>query len=160
MNRREDAALTAAGDFTSAISLHAVELLLGVGLTLPQARALRLIDNASHISGRELARVLHVSPASVVPLCDRLEGRGYIERARDTVDRRVCWFRPTDAGKSVLARLSMRSDARIRAAVDGLSAADRSRAPRILGLFTVALTEPDVAVHTAGTTWGADRANE
>ena len=92
--------------FVSAFRAQATEMLLELNLTMPQARALQVIERLGRVSGRQLARELKVSPASVVPLCDRLEDQGYIERVRDTGDRRICWFQLTPAGADVFAHRS------------------------------------------------------
>lgn len=134
--------------FMSAFSALAMEMLLKLDLTMPQARALQTIDRLGRASGRQLARELGVSPASVVPLCDRLERHGYVQRIRDTADRRICWFQPTPAGADALQhRPAIRS--RILPVLAGLSAGDRECLQRVLDALAAAIdvdqSAPDVS---------------
>lgn len=53
----------------------------------------------------EIAERLQIQNHSVVELVDRLEARRYIERQRDTKDRRVVHLALTSAGEAVLRKL-------------------------------------------------------
>ncbi|MER3439721.1 MAG: hypothetical protein C4346_20190, partial [Chloroflexota bacterium] len=68
------------------------------GLSLRQFTALTLIQHESTTLG-ELARQLHVTPAVVTGLIDRLERRGYVRRATGAEDRRRVVLSLTDEGR-------------------------------------------------------------
>lgn len=67
-------------------------------LSLRQFSALTLIQEESTSLG-ELARQLHVTPAVVTGLIDRLERRGYVHRTTGTDDRRRVLLSLTDEGR-------------------------------------------------------------
>jgi len=120
-------------------------ILLDLNLTLPQIRALKAIHELGQVSGRQLARALGVSPASVVPLCDRLQEQGYVERVRDTQDRRVCWFRLTQAGIDLMQGLSAIGRSRIVPALAKLPPSDRAFLVRVLDTLTAAIAVENTA---------------
>lgn len=66
--------------------LHAVAEL---GLSPPQAFALRHMDPDRPVTMSELADVLFCDASNVTGLVDRLEARGIVERRADERDRRV-----------------------------------------------------------------------
>lgn len=77
------------------------------GLTPTQYNVLRILRGAgeeglcrSEVQGRMLTPV-----PDVTRLLDRLEGAGYVSRARDTTDRRYVIARITEEGLDVLAAL-------------------------------------------------------
>lgn len=131
-------AVAALQRFVSTFSAQAMELLLKLNLTMPQLRTLQTIDRLGRASGRQLAHELGISPASVVPLCDRLEEQGYIERVRDTDDRRICWFQLTPAGVGVREhRSAIRS--RLFPVLAKLSPSDRECLVRLLDSLAAAI---------------------
>ena len=118
--------------FTAATAIQSMELWLQLDLTMPQFAALHVIWRVGPISGRELAGHLGVSPAAVVKLCDRLEARGYIERVRDTNDRRVQWLQISRDGATVFQRLVALKREQLRPALKGLPPDDRDKLASIL----------------------------
>jgi len=127
--------------FRAAIGQHLMAILLDLNLSLPQLRALKVIHDLGQASGRQLARELGVSPASVVPLCDRLQEQGYVERVRDTEDRRICWFRLTQAGTELMQGLSAIGRSRIVPALARLPPTDRAFLVRVLDTLTAVIAE-------------------
>lgn len=109
-----------------------LEFFVKNNLTIAQMRAMHAISQADRLSGRQLARELHISPAAVVPLCDRLERDGYVTRVPDTVDRRVTWFELTDGGRKTLEEISWASPSRMMGALAHLEMRDREALIRIL----------------------------
>ena len=109
-----------------------LEFFVRNNLTIAQMRAMHAICQAERLSGRQLARELHVSPAAVVPLCDRLERDGYVARVPDTVDRRVTWFELTPSGMKALEEVSWASPSRMMRALAHLELRDREALIRIL----------------------------
>ncbi len=131
--------------FGFALTAHASDRLLDLNLTIPQLRIIRTVDRLGRASGRRLADEFGVSPAAIVPVCDRLERMGFLRRVRDTEDRRICWFELTDAGPGTLDVISANISANIRPALAALSDGDRKRLAAILETLTGALTESQQA---------------
>ena len=127
--------------FGFAMTSHASDRLLDLNLTIPQLRIIKTVDRLGRASGRGLADEFGVSPAAIVPVCDRLERMGFLRRVRDTEDRRICWFELTDAGLGILDVISANISANIRPALAALSDGDRKTLAAILETLTGALTE-------------------
>ncbi len=126
--------------FGFALSAHASDRLLDLNLTIPQLRIIKAIDRLGRASGRQLADEFGVSPAAIVPVCDRLERMGFLRRVRDTEDRRICWFELTEAGAGTLDVVSANISANIRPALAALSDGDRQKLATILDTLTAVLT--------------------
>jgi DNA-binding MarR family transcriptional regulator len=109
-----------------------LETFIRNNLTIAQLRAIYALGQHGRLSGRQLARQLHVSPAAVVPLCDRLERDGYVNRIPDTVDRRVTWIELSPSGRSTLENVAWVGPDRMRKALKRLSDGDRKALVRIL----------------------------
>lgn len=75
-------------------------------LTLTQARLLRVLREGP-LGQSELGRELHLSPASVTRLIDRLEERGLIVRERDAEDRRRVAVKLLSAGRRLVGEQRM-----------------------------------------------------
>ncbi len=118
--------------FRSTLFAGGLEFFVRTNLTIPQCRALYAIDQAGKLSGRQLARELGVSPAAVVPLCDRLERDGYVRRVPDTVDRRVTWLELTATGDGLLDEIATIGPSRLGPALARLSKTDREVLVRVL----------------------------
>lgn len=126
--------------FGFALTSHASDRLLDLNLTIPQLRIIKTVDRLGRASGRRLADEFGVSPAAIVPVCDRLERMGFLRRVRDTEDRRICWFELTDTGVGSLDILSTSIGSRIRPALAALSEADRMTLAEILDTLSDVLT--------------------
>jgi DNA-binding MarR family transcriptional regulator len=109
-----------------------LEFFVRNNLTIAQMRAMYSIAQEGRLSGRQLAQALRISPAAVVPLCDRLERDGYVNRVPDTVDRRVTWFELSPHGKKTLEEVSWASPSRMMGALARLELRDREALIRIL----------------------------
>jgi DNA-binding MarR family transcriptional regulator len=68
-------------------------------LSLRQLSALTMIEDEVTTLG-DVAKRLHVTPAVVTGLIDRLERRGYVQRINSTDDRRRVMLTLTDSGRS------------------------------------------------------------
>src|SRR5215470_9695633 len=120
-----DRAEAAMRRFGSALSSRASDRLLNLNLTMPQLRIIKIVGRLGRASGRQLADEYGVSPAAIVPVCDRLERMGFLRRVRDTNDRRICWFELTDTGVGALDIVTSAISARVRPALAELSDGDR-----------------------------------
>ena len=87
-----------------ATDLHSKRMIRECGLTTPQVMVLKAIDELGDVTVRRVANQVSLSQATVTTILNRLEQRGYIERVRSLIDRRVVNARLTDAGKSILGR--------------------------------------------------------
>jgi DNA-binding MarR family transcriptional regulator len=76
-----------------------------LGLTLPQYIVLSAVRDLGNGTSREIATASDASPATVVGILDKLEGKELIERARSTTDRRSVHTRLTAAGEATLGRI-------------------------------------------------------
>src|SRR5882672_1067589 len=68
-----------------------------LGLSLPEGKALRILDADETITMRTLAARLHANPSNVTVVVARLEARGLITR-HSSADRRVKGVKLTPAG--------------------------------------------------------------
>ena len=87
-----------------AIEIHSRRLDRELELTLPQHVVLVCVRDLGEVTGRAISHEADVSPATVVGILDKLEGKGLIERYRSTRDRRIVHTRITRKGEEVLAR--------------------------------------------------------
>jgi len=131
--------VTAMQRLRSVIGPELMDVILQLDLTMAQFQALAVVWRLSRVSGRQLAKELGITPAAVVPLCDRLEEQGYIQRTRDSSDRRVWWSELTPAGEDIFERVTAVPRGRIGPALSRLSADDRQHLARILNRLADAL---------------------
>jgi DNA-binding MarR family transcriptional regulator len=102
-----------------------VAALADLGLKPRQLRLLVLVDRASGLNQRELARQLAVDAGNLISVLDWLEAEGLLHRARDESDRRRRLVRLTPKGRRVLAD-AQRATAGVEARVfAGLPASQR-----------------------------------
>jgi DNA-binding MarR family transcriptional regulator len=106
---------------------------MDVDLTMPQFRALVMIRRYGRQTGRDLARRLHVTPGTLVPLFDRLEEQGYLRRVPDRDDRRLTWLELTPKAERLFQRLWGMGAVRVAGAIARLLPAERVELRRLLG---------------------------
>ena len=94
-------------------------------VTLPQWRALAVLDAQGHLNVNALAAQLGVDPSTCTRLCDRLVRKGLIEREFSTESRREVLLRLSAAGASLVGEVTARRRAEIEALVGSLSARQR-----------------------------------
>ena len=97
-----DQVLTSLRRVIRATDLHSKRLAKETGLTAPQILLLQAIRRLEGAAIGQLASEVSLSQATVTTILDRLEKRGYIERARSTVDKRKVHVHLTDMGIEVL----------------------------------------------------------
>jgi DNA-binding MarR family transcriptional regulator len=76
-----------------------------LGLSLPQAMALRGLDPDDPVAMRELACRLRCDASNITGIVDRLEAKGLVERRVAVGDRRVKTLVFTAKGRAVRRRL-------------------------------------------------------
>jgi DNA-binding MarR family transcriptional regulator len=89
-------------------------------LTPPQTGILRLLRARPGMSQQQLAETLGMQPSRVVAFVDELEAAGYVERVRDSSDRRrnsVALTAPGKAALRTIAAVARAHDAEICAAL-------------------------------------------
>ncbi|TRZ54582.1 MarR family transcriptional regulator, partial [bacterium] len=74
------------------------------GLTGPQFWAIKIIGELSPVRVSDLAARMHLHPATVVGILNRLELQGLINRMRTNEDRRVVKIALTDAGHAIVVK--------------------------------------------------------
>ena len=95
-------------------------------------RALRALGPATQ---GQLARLLDVSPATVVQIVDHLERRGLVARERDPEDRRAYRLRLQPAADAVVAEATSLSRAIVDGPLGGVQGRDRRDLVRLLRTF-------------------------
>jgi len=97
---------------TDALVRKEIEVLKTWGLSPTQYNALRILRGAGSdgVTCSEMSDRMLTRDPDVTRLVDRLESRGFIERARSDQDRRVVRTRITAAGLDLLEKLDEPSD--------------------------------------------------
>jgi DNA-binding MarR family transcriptional regulator len=83
---------------------RAEDPLAALGLSGRQYMILAVLGADAPPSQLDLAALVGLLPAQVVPVLDELERRGLVERQRSEADRRRSVVRVTDTGKEILAK--------------------------------------------------------
>jgi DNA-binding MarR family transcriptional regulator len=91
------------------------------GITGPQLWAIKVIGDLSPIRVSDLARRMHLHPATVVGILDRLELRGLIKRVRSKDDRRVVKVELTGEGKKIVTNAPQVAQGLLVAGLEELS---------------------------------------
>jgi MarR family transcriptional regulator, organic hydroperoxide resistance regulator len=76
-----------------------------LGLSFPQAHALKVLRPGHPIPMRELADGLHCDPSNITGIVDRLGDRGLVERGSAPGDRRIKTLLLTEEGSAMRMRL-------------------------------------------------------
>ncbi|MBA5778498.1 winged helix-turn-helix transcriptional regulator [Stappia sp. F7233] len=87
---------------TRAVDIQSKQVTKAVGLTVPQLVILQAIRDNGPVTSKRLAEEASLSPATLVTILDKLEGKGLVERRRDSRDRRAVYSRLTAAGETAL----------------------------------------------------------
>jgi DNA-binding MarR family transcriptional regulator len=111
------------------------------GLTPLQWRALAYVERNEGMSQAALAEMLEIQPISLARVIDRLEAAGWVERRRDSRDRRVQRLHLTDKAAPILAELHRHAEATLARALRGVTDQDRARAITVLGVIKRNLTD-------------------
>lgn len=107
-------------------------------------RYLGLLGIIEHHPGQpqsRLAEAIALKRSSLVPIIDRLEADGLVERRASSADRRTKSVWLTVKGRRVVAELTARAQAQEEALGKGLTAAERQTLVGLLGRVVVNLAE-------------------
>ena len=96
-------------------------LLETLGLYHGQPRMLRALWEREGLTHSDLAAQLHVQPATVTKMVQRMEKAGFVERRDDPRDQRVSRVYLTEAGYAVQAQVERVWQTLERETLDGLS---------------------------------------
>ena len=115
-----------------AVRSHLDDLLRPAGLTALQYTALTVLERHPDLSSAQLARNSFVTNQSMADMITALEGRGLIERHRDSVDRRRLVVALTAGGRALLDRYRDQVNALEEQMIAGLTRAQISSLRRSL----------------------------
>jgi DNA-binding MarR family transcriptional regulator len=93
---------------------------------------LALVDGNPGVSARQLADALAVTPPNITMWIDKLEGRGLVERARSSTDRRAQHIRATSKGAALARKAAQLVIETEQAALAALSPAERAMLVELL----------------------------
>jgi MarR family transcriptional regulator, organic hydroperoxide resistance regulator len=82
-----------------------LDTITDLGLSFPQAHALKVLRPGNPIPMRELADGLHCDPSNITGIVDRLGDRGLVERGSAAGDRRIKTLMLTEEGTALRMRL-------------------------------------------------------
>lgn len=95
------------------------------GLTGPQLWTIKTVSEEAPVRVSDLARSMHLHPATVVGILDRLEVRGLVKRIRSTEDRRVVMVELTAQGHDLVRRAPVVAQGLLVSGLEGLSPSQR-----------------------------------
>ncbi|MFM7119992.1 MAG: MarR family winged helix-turn-helix transcriptional regulator [Gammaproteobacteria bacterium] len=131
------------GDITRLLRERFNTTAASAGLTLAQGRALAYLSRHEGISQVALARLLEVTPITLLRQVDRLSDAGLVERRANPVDRRAQKLYPTEAARSLLQQLAIIGGSITETALAGLTPDERVRLYALLERVKVNLAEAE-----------------
>jgi DNA-binding MarR family transcriptional regulator len=102
-------------------------------ISFSQFSILRAIGKFGPMPMGRLSEHMLVAPANITGLIDRLERKGYVERKRDTADRRLCMIELTDKGRRTYDAIAQQFWIYVRHVFSSLSDDERDL---LFGLLT------------------------
>ncbi|UXY32458.1 MarR family transcriptional regulator [Streptomyces sp. HUAS TT20] len=110
-------------------------------LTLPQLRALVVLDTCGPVKLAAMAATLGVNPSTALRMVERLESVGLIDRRTNPENRREVILRLTPIGRDLVERVLAHRRTEIRALVQQLPAQARAALVPALKALTEAAGE-------------------
>lgn len=107
-------------------------------VTLPQFRALVLLDARGTMTVAELAAELGVAPSTASRMCDRLVTKKLVRRALDPADRRRMRLTLHAAGRDLIAASTKRRKQQIARLLKTIPPAERTRLSAALQVLIAA----------------------
>ncbi|GAA4884150.1 MarR family winged helix-turn-helix transcriptional regulator [Pseudonocardia benzenivorans] len=111
-------------------------------VTLPQYRALVVLAQRGGLRPADLADLLAVNRSTASRMCERLVGKGLVERDRSDTDRREVALTLTERGRVLVDDVTRRRRAELRTLVTAMSADTRDGLVSALRAFADAAGEP------------------
>ncbi|MCK4175968.1 MarR family winged helix-turn-helix transcriptional regulator [Aciditerrimonas ferrireducens] len=124
-------------------------------LTVHQLEALLVLTRGSVTMG-ELCEELDISESAGTALCDRLVGRGLVERCSDPQDRRVVRLQMSGQAKGMVEAFA---EVKRRQMARALSVLETADLEELVGILRRLVARSELADHQRGR-GGAGRANE
>jgi DNA-binding MarR family transcriptional regulator len=122
-----------------ALNKRSRQLLGRVGVTAPQRFLLKVGGMRPGCSPGQLARFLHVTPATVTRVVQRMEAAGFLRREADPDDSRRVRLHLTPKGRKVEERCSGLNESPITAVLEATPRARVEETRRLLGALVEAL---------------------
>ena len=97
----------------------------GCGVTVGQCMTLTTLHEQGEITSHQLGLILGLAPSTVTRAIAPLHERGWIQRRRDTADRRQIRLSLTPAGAALADQLAERGNAMYRLILDRVPVEDR-----------------------------------
>ena len=91
------------------------------GIPVSQVQVLSMLSERDCLSVSEISKRLGIAKPNITPLVDKLVNEGYVDRVRDTVDRRVVNVMLMPAGRDKLESIRMFITEQVGAWVEPLS---------------------------------------
>ncbi|WBU57705.1 MarR family winged helix-turn-helix transcriptional regulator [Paracoccus sediminicola] len=101
---RIDVCLIALRRILRAAEMHGKELAQSAGMTPVQLRVVQIVAETGSSTGTAIAKRMHVAPATVTAMIDKLERAGHVTRAPSQTDRRQTLIVLTQKGRAALER--------------------------------------------------------
>jgi MarR family 2-MHQ and catechol resistance regulon transcriptional repressor len=95
-------------------------------ITFSQWSILRALGKFGSMPMTKLSEHMLVAPPNITGLVDRLEKKGYVERRRDSLDRRLFMIQLTRKGQETQQAISQQFRAYVRHVFSPLSDSDRA----------------------------------
>ncbi|WP_406504513.1 MarR family winged helix-turn-helix transcriptional regulator [Streptomyces sp. NBC_00212] len=118
-------AVMAASRLLVAISARALSS-IDDSMTLPQLRALVVLESCEPLKLAAMAATLGVNPSTAMRMVDRLEAVGLVDRRTNPASRREVVLNLTDAGRDLVGRVMAHRQAEVSALVARLPADERA----------------------------------
>lgn len=118
-------AVMAASRLLVAISARALSS-IDDSMTLPQLRALVVLESCEPLKLAAMAATLGVNPSTAMRMVDRLEAAGLVDRRINPASRREVVLNLTDAGRDLVARVMAHRRAEVGELVARVPAEERA----------------------------------
>lgn len=96
------------------------EKLVRMGVSMTQLHVISMLDRHGEMPMSRLAEMIDVSLSNATGLVDRMEERGYLDRARVPDDRRVVLVRLSETGRRLLEDIEVLRTEMLRTVLDRL----------------------------------------
>lgn len=104
-----------------AIELHSKKLAANYQITTPQLVCLTKLKVDGPLTASALAKLVHLSPSTLVGIIDRLEEKEFVKRQRDHKDRRLIYISITEKGITTVEQAPSPLQDKLASALDNLS---------------------------------------